>query len=155
MPLSLRMKPETLYKKYLTRLTLDRVYDAEVPQILNPEDAYRLLEPMSREAREVFTVLALDNRLYLAALDEIARGDTSSIPINVGEILKTVLVSNSYQFIVAHNHPSGDPTPSREDHSLTSRIEEAARILRLKCIDHIIVGDGRFYSMKEGRLRTC
>jgi DNA repair protein RadC len=79
----------------------------------------------------------------------VYRGSLNSSLIRVGEIYKGALRRNSAAVIVAHNHPSGDPTPSLEDVLVTRQIVEAGRLLDLDCLDHLVIGHGIWVSMRQ------
>lgn len=84
------------------------------------------------------------------AIQLMGVGSVDSCPASVADILKFALSSNASSLILVHNHPSGYPVPSREDRTLTGRIEEACKIIGLKLADHIIIGgDGYGYSIRE------
>ena len=82
------------------------------------------------------------------ATDSSNRSLTSSV-VHPRSVFNAAITSNSCSFIVSHNHPSGDPYPSTEDRNLTRALEEGGNILGIPLLDHVIIGDGRYYSMKE------
>jgi len=94
-------------------------------------------------------MLALDNKLNVVSYCDVARGDISQSFLNPREIFKRALVSNAKSIIIAHNHPSGDVTPSLEDSTVTKIIKEAGEIMGIKLLDHVIVGEKEYYSFFE------
>lgn len=98
---------------------------------------------------ESFIVVALDARQRPVAWSEIARGQITSCQVAVSDVLRFALLAASPAFIIAHNHPSGDPTPSPEDIALTDRIVSAAHVVWLRCLDHVIVSTDRSYSFVD------
>lgn len=121
-------------------------------QMLNvPSTAAAYLTPiLENEPVEVFLVVCLSAKHHILGFREVARGAVDCVHVNPAEVFKAVLLSNAPAFLVAHNHPSGVPTPSPDDCAITQRLAGGADLLGLALLDHVIVGDGRFYSFKEG-----
>jgi DNA repair protein RadC len=125
----------------------------EQPVIQSPEDAANLLlYEMGALEQEHLRVLLLDTRNRLMRIVEVYRGSLNSSLVRVGEILRDAVRSNAAAVIVAHNHPSGDPTPSPEDVALTRSIVEAGNLLDIEVLDHLVIGKARFVSLKEREL---
>jgi len=138
-------------------IELGRRLSAAVPEekikIQSPEDAAALLlYEMSALEREHLRVLLLDTRNQLIRTVEVYRGSLNSSFIRVGEIFREAVREQAAAIILAHNHPSGDPTPSPEDVAVTRTIIEAGKILDIEVLDHIVIGQGRFVSLKARRL---
>jgi DNA repair protein RadC len=91
--------------------------------------------------REAMVVLLLDTRYHLAAFSMISVGTVNESIAHPREVFRPAVVAGSYAMIVMHNHPSGDPSPSQADHSLTRRLAEAAELLQIKLLDHVIIGE--------------
>jgi DNA repair protein RadC len=120
------------------------------PVITTPTEAYEYLAPALQVLRrEVFHVLCLNTRNTLLLDARVAEGSVSSCPVDPREVFSTALAAGASAIIVAHNHPSGDPSPSAEDIALTNQLAEAGRILHIRLLDHIVVGDGIFVSFKD------
>lgn len=113
----------------------------DVAQLLMAELAYA-------EQEHVKAVL-IDTRNYVIATPTIYKGSLNSVHIRVGELFKEAIRRNAAAIILAHNHPSGDPTPSPEDVILTNRIVRAGKLLNIEVLDHIVLGHQRFVSLKE------
>ena len=108
---------------------------------------------MSRERVEQFRVLFLDNRNHLLADEAQQRGTVNHTPVYPREVAKRALELHATALILVHNHPSGDPTPSRDDIAMTQQIKAAALALSIVLHDHIVVGNGRWLSFRrEGLL---
>ena len=108
---------------------------------------------LSRERVEQFHVLFLDNRNRLLADEAQQRGTVNHTPVYPREVAKRALELHATALILVHNHPSGDPTPSRDDIAMTQQIKAAAAALSIVLHDHIVVGNGRWLSfLKEGLL---
>lgn len=118
--------------------------------VKSPEDAYKLAKQFLVEAdREYFLVACLDTKNQPTAIHFCHVGSLNSSIVHPREVFKSAILSNSASIIVAHNHPSGDSTPSREDIEVTKRLVEAGKIIGIEVLDHIIVGDETFTSLKE------
>ncbi len=86
-------------------------------------------------------------------MHDVARGNLHQVEVDPAQVFRAALLANAHQIIVAHNHPSGDPTPTIEDIELTRRLTQAGEILGIKVLDHIVIGLGCYCSFKEtGRL---
>jgi len=91
----------------------------------------------------------LDTKSQPIAIHVVSVGSLNSSIIHPREIFKVAVLSNAASMILYHNHPSGDPTPSMEDYSATERIQECGKLMGIDVLDHIIVGDEVYYSMRE------
>jgi len=104
---------------------------------------------LSRERIEQFRVLFLDTRNRLLADEAQGRGTVNHTPVYPREVVKRALELHATALILVHNHPSGDPTPSREDVAMTAEVKNAAAVLSVVLHDHIIVGNGRWLSFRQ------
>jgi DNA repair protein RadC len=124
-------------------------------KIDSPELVNELVGPeMRRLRKESLRVILLDTRYHLVRVEEVSIGSVNESIAHPRDIFRPALVSSAYAVIVVHNHPSGDASPSQADHSLTRRLAEAAELLQIKLLDHIIIGaptDGSpgYFSFKE------
>jgi len=122
----------------------------ERPVVHTPADAAELVQyEMSALEQEELRVLLLDTRNRLQHIETVYRGSVNSSQVRVAEIFKSAIRRNATNLIVIHNHPSGDPTPSPDDVAITRAILQAGELLDIKLLDHIIVGSGKFISLKE------
>ena len=108
---------------------------------------------MSRERVEQFRVLFLDVRNRLLADEAQTQGTVNHTPVYPREVVKRALELHATAIVLAHNHPSGDPAPSRQDIDMTLEVREAGRVLGVRLHDHVVVGNGRWFSFaREGLL---
>lgn len=122
----------------------------EKTRVTSPADGANLLLPRLRHLeQEEVHVLLLDTRNYVIGTQCIYRGSLNSSTIRIGEIFRLALDATAATLILAHNHPSGDPSPSPEDIGVTRKIVEAGKLLSVEVLDHLIIGNGRFTSLKE------
>jgi DNA repair protein RadC len=117
--------------------------------VQSPEQAAALvMYEMGALEREQLRVLLLDTRNRLMQITEVYRGSLNTSLIRVGEIFRDAVRANAAAIIVAHNHPSGDPSPSAEDVAVTKAIVGAGKLLDIEVLDHLVIGQNRFVSMK-------
>ncbi|MEJ2606332.1 MAG: DNA repair protein RadC [Anaerolineales bacterium] len=122
----------------------------ERPVIQSPEDAASLLlYEMGALEQEHLRVLLLDTRNRVLRTVEVYRGSLNSSMIRIGEIFREAVRTNAAAVIVAHNHPSGDPTPSPEDVRVTKAIVESGELMDIEVLDHLIIGKNRYVSLKS------
>ncbi len=120
------------------------------PSITCPEDVQRLLgEEMGALCQEQVRVLLLDRRNRVVAQRTIYQGNAFSSVVRPAEVLRPAVVEGLPHLIVAHNHPSGDPTPSPQDLQVTKDLREAADLLGLKLLDHVVIGANEVVSLKD------
>ena len=100
------------------------------------------------EQEHLRTVL-LDTKNYVTRVTDVYAGSLNAAVVRIGEVFRSAVRANSATIIVAHNHPSGDPTPSPEDIRVTEMIVDAGHLLDINVLDHIIIGRNRFVSLKE------
>lgn len=102
--------------------------------------------------REHFLVLALDGKNRLLGVETISVGTLTASLVHPREVMKGLLLANAAAFIVAHNHPSGDPTPSAEDVAITKRVKDCAELFGIRLLDHVVVGFERYVSFSDDGL---
>ncbi len=118
--------------------------------ITSPSAAYRrLAQRCTGLTQEVFIVLALDVRCAVISELEIARGSLTSVEVHPREVFRPLIRLSAAAAVVAHNHPSGDPTPSFEDIELTNRLRAVGEIVGIPVLDHVILGDASYISIAE------
>ena len=138
-------------------LELSRKYASRSPKINkinSAKDTYALLAPLMQDLdQEVIRCVLLDKHCGVLATPLITMGTLSSCSVDPREIFKEAIRINAHSLIMAHQHPSGDPSPSQPDISTTQRVKDAGKILGIEVIDHVIIGkEGRYFSFFEGGL---
>jgi len=119
-------------------------------QIKSPRDVVALLMvTMGYLDQEELRTVLLDTKNRVQGIVTVYRGSLNASMIRVGEVYKPAIKRNSAAIVVAHNHPSGDPEPSPEDVLVTVQIAEAGTILDIQCLDHIVIGQEKWVSMRE------
>ena len=120
-------------------------------QISSPKDCANIFKKFIGDYdREALVVLTLDTKNKINSITVASLGSVNSSIVHPREIFKTAILSNAASIIISHNHPSGDPTPSKEDISITTRLKECGRILGIELLDHVIIGEyDKYLSFKE------
>lgn len=122
----------------------------EKPCIRSPQDVANLLMPEMRDLKkEHLKSLLLNSKNQVMHIKTVSVGILDSSLVHPREVFKDAILASSAAIIIAHNHPSGDPTPSPEDKRVTQRLHEAGQLLGIDLLDHIVIGDQRWVSLKE------
>lgn len=133
--------------EFSVRIAESRERDTVIRQ---PADLAALLMPYFQLlAHEEFVVILVDTKNRVISKRTIFRGSLNASIVHPREVFKYAIRHSAAALLVAHNHPSGDPTPSREDIDATRRLVEAGKIIGIEVLDHVVFGDGRTISMKE------
>ncbi len=119
------------------------------PEITCAADVYDIMKNLKYENQEHFIVLFLDTRKRLIRKKTLFIGTLDSTIIHSREIFNNAIKESSSSIILVHNHPSGDPMPSQEDIIITEQIKKAGDIIGIPVLDHVIIGNNRFISLKE------
>ena len=137
--------------RFDVRLVRDgRVAIMEPTIIRTPADTLPVLEAeLSELSYERFVALSLNTKNHVIAVLPVSNGSLNASIVHPRELFQRAILSNCASLIIAHNHPSGDPTPSPEDIALTRRLVEAGELLDIPILDHVILGYGRYVSFKE------
>ena len=133
-----------LYNRFSINKKLEKNYI-----ISKPEDIYDLVkDDMKYFEQEHFRILMLNTKNILINIKDIFIGASDSSVIETRKVFKEALKYNAKNITICHNHPSGDPNPSKEDVNISLKIKEAGKIIGIDLLDHIIIGDNRFISLK-------
>ena len=119
------------------------------PRLDHPLAVYQAFRVLARLDRECVAVALLDGRHRMNAIHAVHFGTSSQSPVGMPDVFKAAILSNSNAIVLVHNHPSGELTPSRDDIELTQRIKEAGEILGIPLLDHVIVADSGYVSLRE------
>ena len=118
--------------------------------ITSPEDGVALLMPRLRyESKEHFLVVLLNSKNKVLDVEQISEGSLNSSVVHPREVFAPAVLHHAAAILTAHNHPSGDPTPSKEDMDLTNTLVQAGKYMGIPVLDHIIIGDAKYFSFKE------
>ena len=137
--------------KYSCCLVREEEFAYDV-KCVNPNDVYKFLCDeinLDIQTEEYSYMLTTDAKGNIIGIHEISHGTISNTLMSPKDILKRAIINNACGIILAHNHPSGDATPSSEDIAVTRRIKEAAEILEIKLVDHLIIGDNSYVSLRK------
>lgn len=123
---------------------------AERPRIQGPADVYDLCAPALRDLRqEEFRVLLLNTQHAVVRELVVTRGTLDASVVHPREVFRSAISESAAAVILVHNHPSGDPAPSREDRDVTDQLVAAGLVIGIPVIDHVVVGDGHYVSFVE------
>lgn len=132
------------------------VRERELPEraVRNSDDIAALLAPLlADQDREHFVVILLNGKHKPVGVNVVSIGSLNATITHPREVFKPAILGSAAAIILAHNHPSGDPTPSPEDDAITKRLREAGELLGIRVLDHVVLGDGRHFSYSDaGRL---
>lgn len=118
--------------------------------VRSPQDvADLLMAEMGLLDQEQLRVVLLNTKNQVLAVPEVYRGSVNTSLVRVGEVFRDAVRENCPAIIVVHNHPSGDPTPSAEDVEITEQITQAGRLLNIDVLDHLVIGNQRYVSLRE------
>jgi DNA repair protein RadC len=148
-PRSIRFK--TIKAVWDTLVIKEQITDYIKPntRISSSVEAYNLFKFLAYETKEHFISLHLDSKNKIQCVDLCSTGSLTASIVHPREIFKTALLSSAAAMIFLHNHPSGDPTPSREDIEITTRLREAGELLGIRILDHIIVCEDSYVSFTD------
>ncbi|MBN2260346.1 MAG: DNA repair protein RadC [Clostridiales bacterium] len=122
-------------------------------KIMSPKDIYDIVgQDMKYFKKEVFRVVFLDTKNRVIDYEDISMGSLNSSIVHPREVFNRAVKKSAAGIVLMHNHPSGNPTPSSEDINITKRLAQAGELLGIKVMDHVIIGIGKYYSMREENL---
>jgi DNA repair protein RadC len=151
-PKSIRFK--TIKAVYETLTVKEGISDYLPPftRYTSPEQLHERFSFLKNETKEYFLSLHLDGKNRIICMDIVSTGSLNQSIVHPRETFKTALLSSAAAIILIHNHPSGDPTPSKEDIQITKRLTEAGEILGIKILDHMIIGETYVSFVERGLL---
>ena len=121
-------------------------------QVKYPKDVAEIFyEEFKMEKQEIFKIVLLNTKNYITKIIDFAKGKINSINLDIREILQEIIKQNADRIIIIHNHPSGDPTPSKADINFTKKLYQASEIVGIKLIDHIVIGLYKYESIFSRR----
>ncbi|KAF0221149.1 MAG: DNA repair protein [Geobacteraceae bacterium] len=152
-------KPRTIKIKKIRAVYEILVIKEEIDSYLqpftrynSPEQVFETFSFLRHETKEYFLAIHLDGKNRICCVDEVSVGSLNQSVVHPREVFKTALLSSAAAIILLHNHPTGDPTPSREDIEITKRLREAGELIGVKVLDHIIIGDSYLSFVSRGLL---
>jgi DNA repair protein RadC len=147
-----KSSPLPEYKGLRVKISLVRDPDynpREAPKIDSAQDVYNLMKPHQDEVVENIWVLILNTGHRVLGIYEVVRGQVDAVNVTPADILRAVLAAGARAFILVHNHPSGAAEPSSSDKMLTSRVKQAAELIGVAMLDHVVIGYGEITSFSE------
>ena len=147
-PVTKRIMVRSIEARYRNEVVRDDAPEWVSMRFTKPEQVYEMFRDLRRETKEHFVVLHLDGKNRIVCIDHISLGSLNQSIVHPREVFKTALLSSAAALILIHNHPTGDPSPSREDMEITRRLKEAGELLGITVLDHIVIGE-RYLSFSE------
>jgi DNA repair protein RadC len=152
-------KPRTIRLKQIRAVYETLIIKEEVNHYLrpftrytSPEQVFDTFSFLRLETKEYFFAIHLDGKNRICCVDEVSVGSLNQSVVVAREVYKSALLSSAAAIIILHNHPTGDPAPSREDIEITRRLKEAGEIIGVRLLDHIIIGDSFVSFVERGLL---
>ncbi len=149
-------KPRTIRFKQIRAVFETLTVREEITNYLKPMtrvttsgEVFEKFHFLKNESKEYFITLHLDGKNKILCIEIVSTGSLNASIVHPREVFKSCLLSSAAAMILMHNHPSGDPTPSREDLELTRRLKEAGELLGIRILDHIIIGDECYISLAD------
>lgn len=121
----------------------------KIDQISGPNDIYKVCKDMQNFDREVLRLICLNTKNHIIAIKDLFKGGVSTSIVDMRVLLREALRVGSTAIIIVHNHPSGDPTPSREDMNITQKLDTACKYMDLRLLDHLVIGKDDYVSFSE------
>ncbi len=129
-----------------------RVERGTMVRIASPQDAVRLVSDLRDRDQEEFRVILLNTKGLVLGIETVFRGGLDRVEVFPREVFRSAVARSAASIVVAHNHPSGDPAPSRQDRALTRRLEACGELMGIELLDHVIVGRSGHTSLHLGKL---
>jgi DNA repair protein RadC len=132
------------------QLVRERTHSTPVRTVTSPLDAFQVFRDwLELRDRECFALALMDTRNRIVGLHLVSIGSLNASLVHPRECFKPAILANASAVLLAHNHPSGDACPSQEDLAITQRLKQAGELLGIAVLDHLVIGDGTFVSLKE------
>lgn len=129
-----------------------RVGRGTMVRVASPQDAVRLVSDLRDRDQEEFRVILLNTKGLVLGIETLFRGGLDRVEVFPREVFRPAVARSAASIVVAHNHPSGDPAPSRQDRALTRRLEACGELMGIEVLDHVIVGRSGHMSLHHGEL---
>ena len=139
------------YKGYhvRTNLVIEGQSEYKPLQFSNPAEVYNSFKKLRESDKERFYSILLDTKNKVIGVDMVSQGSVDSSPVHPREVYKSALLSSASSVIFVHSHPSGDPEPSVSDREITKQLKKAGELLGIEVLDHVIIGQGEYYSFAD------
>lgn len=139
------------YKGYhvRTNLVIEGQNEYKPLQFSNSAEVYNSFKKLRESDKERFYSILLDTKNKVIGVDMVSQGSVDSSPVHPREVYKSALLSSASSIIFVHSHPSGDPEPSVSDREITKQLKEVGELLGIEVLDHVIIGQGEYYSFAD------
>ncbi len=139
------------FNMYELKITKEKNKDYQIQSLSSPRSVYETFKKRAEQQdREELLAIFVNTKNELIGYQQVAVGTLSYVVTSPREIIKSAILANAASILLMHNHPSGDPTPSKEDIELTNIIKNACKLMDIPFLDHVIIGDnGRYSSLRQ------
>ena len=139
------------WNQYEIEITRKSTGKSDRPKIISPATAYELFKETALSTdQEGLWVLSLDGQNGLIGIQKVYTGTTTGTSVRIAEIVRTTIIQNAPGMVIVHNHPSGNTEPSGADLQLTSEMCQAAKLLDIELLDHLVIGENSYTSIRAG-----
>jgi len=121
-------------------------------QLSSPDAVYNEMKDLALSDQESLWVIYVNTQNMILGKDMVSLGGVNSAGVDMKILFRRILLNNAVSFFIVHNHPSGEVKPSKQDIELTQNVKQASKLLNLKLLDHIIVGENDYYSFSSNKL---
>lgn len=135
--------------KVKTKLVIEGHNEYRPLRFSYSEDVYNSFKGLTESDKERFYSILLDAKNKVLGVDMVSQGSVDSSPVHPREVYKSALLASATSVILVHSHPSGDPEPSFSDREITQQLKEVGELMGIEVLDHIIIGDGNYYSFAD------
>ena len=151
-PRSIKFKQiKAVYETLTIKEEIGHYFD-QGSRFTSPIQIFNIFNFLNNETKEYFFTMHLDGKNRIVCIDQVSVGSLNQSIVHPREVFKTALLSSAAGIILLHNHPSGDPAPSREDREITRRLKEVGEMIGIRVLDHIIIGSTYLSFVEQGLL---
>jgi len=151
-PATKQIKLRSIETRYRMEVVRENAPQWVTTRFTSPRQIFEIFKDLQLETKEHFITLHLDGKNRVVCLDRVSVGSLNQSIVHPREVFKSACMSGAAGIVMLHNHPTGDPTPSREDLDITRRLKECGELLGIRILDHIIIGETYLSMVEQGVL---
>ena len=151
-PATKQIKLRSIETRYRMEVVRENAPQWVTTRFTSPRQIFEIFKDLQLETKEHFITLHLDGKNRVVCLDRVSVGSLNQSIVHPREVFKSACMSGAAGMVMLHNHPTGDPTPSREDLDITRRLKECGELLGIRILDHIIIGETYLSMVEQGVL---
>lgn len=151
-PATKKIKLRSIETRYRMEVVRENAPDWVTTRFTSPKQIFEMFKGLQVETKEHFITLHLDGKNRVVCLDRVSVGSLNQSIVHPREVFKSACMSGAAAILLIHNHPTGDPAPSKEDIAITNRLKECGDLLNIHVLDHIIIGETYLSMVEQGIL---